>query len=453
MTNNFSDFDLSEALLLALQKNNFTTPTPVQQQTIPLMLEGHDTIVQAQTGTGKTAAFALPLLERLDYEAKKPQVLVLTPTRELAMQVAASFSDLAPSNRRLNVACLVGGYNYKEQLKQLTDKKRRGPQVVIGTPGRVIDHINRGSLKLDEVKTFVLDEADEMLRMGFIDDTECILEHLPHKRQIGLFSATIPSRIHTIAVKYLSNPKKVAIKSKTKTSSLVSQHFLIASSAQKNDALIRVLETKEYEAIIIFAATKSATETLAQSLQQQGYRAKVINGDIPQVVRIKTVESLKQGKIDILVATDVAARGLDIDRISLVINYDIPTEADSYIHRIGRTGRAGRKGEAISLISPNQGRQLNMLQNKTKQKINKMNLPSNAQVTQIQDERFLSKLSTVLTQESLDESKNLISSYIKSNDQDALDVAAALVKMTHKKHPLVTEQQSTRKKHKKKRAR
>ena len=430
MTSSFSELGLSADLLAVLEKNNFTTPTPVQQQAIPPMLLGSDVIAQAQTGTGKTAAFALPLLERLDKALMQPQVLVLAPTRELAIQVAESFEQLAA--HKLQVACLVGGSGYREQLTALKATAKRGPQIVIGTPGRVMDHMRRGSLKLQALNAFVLDEADEMLRMGFIEDVEWILEHLPSERQMALFSATMPDRVRQIAKRYLNEPQHITIKAKTQTVETVEQSFLFASFQQKEEALLRLLETQNYDGVIIFARTKSLTEELAQSLQQSGYSAKAINGDIPQAKRIQSVDELKSGKINILVATDVAARGLDIERISLVINYDIPFDAETYVHRIGRTGRAGRTGQAILFVTPKEARMLNLLERKTKQKITKIQLPTDAEIQEIRNQRFMQRIAKVMARGHLDSYKQVISDYQKEHDVDVLDIAAALVKMNQK---------------------
>ncbi|HHW4673516.1 MAG TPA: DEAD/DEAH box helicase, partial [Xylella fastidiosa subsp. pauca] len=339
----FADLGLSDAVMQAVTKIGYETPSPIQAATIPALLAGRDVLGQAQTGTGKTAAFALPLLTRTVLNQVKPQVLVLAPTRELAIQVAEAFQRYAASISGFRVLPVYGGQSYGQQLAAL----KRGVHVIVGTPGRVIDHLERGTLDLSELKTLVLDEADEMLRMGFIEDVEEVLRKLPASRQVALFSATMPPQIRRIAQTYLQDPIEVTIATKTTTAANIRQRYWWVSGLHKLDALTRILEVETFDAMIIFVRTKAATEELAEKLQARGLTAAAINGDMQQAQRERTIHQLKDGKLDILVATDVAARGLDVERISHVLNYDIPYDVESYVHRIGRTGRAGRSGEAI----------------------------------------------------------------------------------------------------------
>ena len=349
----FHDLALSEPVLKAVESAGYETPSPIQAEIIPFMLDGRDVLGQAQTGTGKTAAFALPILSRLNLQQKDPQVLVLAPTRELAIQVAEAFHGYASHLKGFHVLPIYGGQDYSTQLRQL----RRGAHVVVGTPGRVMDHMRKGTLKLNQLSTLVLDEADEMLRMGFIDDVEWILDQIPEKRQIALFSATMPTVIRKIAQKYLHNPEQITIKVKTQTAENIRQRYWLVSGTHKLDALTRILEAEEFDGMIIFVRTKTATIELAEKLEARGHSAAAINGDMSQQLRERSINNLKNGKLDILVATDVAARGLDVERITHVVNYDIPYDTESYIHRIGRTGRAGRTGDAILFVSPREKRQ------------------------------------------------------------------------------------------------
>lgn len=344
----FADLGLSDAVMQAVTKVGYETPSPIQAATIPALLAGRDVLGQAQTGTGKTAAFALPLLTRTALTQTKPQVLVLAPTRELAIQVAEAFQRYAAAISGFRVLPVYGGQSYGQQLAAL----KRGVHVVVGTPGRVIDHLERGTLDLSELKTLVLDEADEMLRMGFIEDVEAVLQKLPVSRQVALFSATMPPQIRRIAQTYLHDPIEVTIATKTTTAANIRQRYWWVSGLHKLDALTRILEVETFDAMIIFVRTKAATEELAEKLQARGLAAAAINGDMQQMQRERTIHQLKDGKLDILVATDVAARGLDVERISHVLNYDIPYDVESYVHRIGRTGRAGRSGEAILFVTP-----------------------------------------------------------------------------------------------------
>ncbi|MDR2678010.1 MAG: DEAD/DEAH box helicase, partial [Zoogloeaceae bacterium] len=374
----FSDLGVSESIVRALTEVGYETPSPIQAQSIPILLSGRDLLGMAQTGTGKTAAFAIPILDRLDLKEAAPQALVLTPTRELALQVAEAFVSYAKYLPGFHVLPIYGGQSYGIQLKQLA----RGAHVVVGTPGRIMDHLERKSLSLANLKTLVLDEGDEMLRMGFIDDVEWILEHIPAERQTALFSATMPNDIRRVAQRYLRNPEDVKIKAATQTVSAIRQCFWQVSGLHKLDALTRILEVEEdLDAAIVFVRTKLLTEDLAQKLEARGYAAAALNGDMNQQARERVIEQLKSGKLDIIVATDVAARGIDVSRISHVINYDIPYDAEAYVHRIGRTGRAGRAGTAILFVAPREIRMLRAIERVTRQPIEHLALPSQQAVT------------------------------------------------------------------------
>jgi ATP-dependent RNA helicase DeaD len=421
----FADLNLSPDVLKALDDVGYETPSPIQAKMIPFVLDGRDVLGQAQTGTGKTAAFAMPILSRLDLNQKKPQVLVLAPTRELAIQVAEAFQSYASRIKGFRVLPIYGGQEYGGQIRQL----KRGVHVVVGTPGRVMDHMRKGTLDVSGLKTLVLDEADEMLRMGFIDDVEWVLEQIPEERQIALFSATMPQAIHRIAKRFLNNPEVVAIKERTTTASTIRQRYWIVSGMHKLDALTRILEAETFDAIIIFVRTKTATIELAEKLNARGYAVTALNGDIAQNLRERTIEKLKNRKLDILVATDVAARGLDVQRISHVINYDIPHDSEGYVHRIGRTGRAGRSGEAILFVAPREQRMLRTIERSTKQKIELMQLPSVEQINNKRITRFKEKITKTLTNEDLDIYIRLVSQYQTEHDVSAEDIAAALAMM------------------------
>ncbi|WED43652.1 DEAD/DEAH box helicase [Legionella cardiaca] len=427
---NFSALNLSATLLKALEDMKFKTPSPVQAQTIPLLLQGRDVIAQAQTGTGKTAAFALPILQRLSAKSQATQALILAPTRELAIQVAEQF-ELLSAHSNVSVSVLCGGQDYRRQLKQL----REGAQIVVGTPGRILDHIDRGTLQLGNLTTFVLDEADEMLRMGFIEDVETILAKLPAEKQIALFSATMPSRIRHIANSYLNNPESVEIRAETATVKAIEQRFLFASGAQKPDALLRILAVEEYQGVIVFVRTKSSTEDVAQSLQQQGYRAMAIHGDITQALREKVIAQFRQGSIDILVATDVAARGLDVERVTHVINYDVPHDCETYVHRIGRTGRAGRSGVTVLFVTPKEARILNTIERHTRQRIEKIVVPNDHAIQMARQERFMANIKMRLQHEHLPSYQYLVEEFLKQNQVSAVDVAAALALMLNQDKP------------------
>ena len=421
----FADLGLSEPVMKAVADVGYETPSPIQAATIPAMLEGRDVLGQAQTGTGKTGAFALPVLSNIDLHATKPQVLVLAPTRELAIQVAEAFQTYSASMPGFRVLPVYGGQPYGQQLSAL----RRGVHVVVGTPGRVIDHLDRGTLDLSELKTLVLDEADEMLRMGFIDDVEAVLKKLPESRQVALFSATMPPQIRRIAQTYLREPVEVTIASKTTTSANIRQRYWWVAGMHKLDALTRILEVETFDAMIIFARTKAGTEELAGKLQARGLAAAAINGDMQQAQRERTIGQLKEGKLDILVATDVAARGLDVERISHVLNYDIPYDTESYVHRIGRTGRAGRSGEAILFVTPREKGMLRQIERATRQPIEEMQLPSVDAVNDHRVTKFMDRISQTLAGGDMDFYRDLLQRYEGENNVPAIDIAAALAKL------------------------
>ncbi len=428
----FAALNLSEPLLKALEELKFQTPSPIQQQTIPWMLQGRDLIGQAQTGTGKTAAFALPILQRLLPNVQGPQALILAPTRELAIQVAAHFETLSKHRSGTKVTVLCGGQDYRPQLKTLRD----GAQIVVGTPGRILDHIDRGTLLLNNLGTFVLDEADEMLRMGFIEDVETILAKLPTEKQIALFSATMPPRIRQIANRYLNDPVSVEIKMDTATVKSIEQRFLFASQPQKPDALLRILASEDYQGVIVFVRTKSSTEEVAELLQQQGHRAMAIHGDLTQSLRERIIAQFKQGAIEVLVATDVAARGLDVDRVTHVINYDMAHDCETYVHRIGRTGRAGRSGVTILFATPRESRMLTTIERHTRQRIEKIVIPNDHMIREAKTRRFMANISERLENEHLPTYRNIIESYLKENETaDAITVAAALALLLNQDKP------------------
>ena len=380
----FRDLGLGDAVLKALSDVGYETPSAIQAATIPTLLAGRDVVGLAQTGTGKTAAFALPILDRLDVSQKTPQALVLAPTRELALQVCEAFEKYASHVRGVHVLPVYGGQGYGVQLSAL----RRGVHIIVGTPGRIMDHLDKGTLDLSELKYLVLDEADEMLKMGFAEDVETILADTPDTKQVALFSATMPAAIRRMSKQYLHDPEEITVKTKTTTSSTIAQRYLMVSYQQKIDALTRILEVENFEGMIVFARTKSATEEVAEKLRARGYSAAAINGDIAQVQRERTVNQLKSGKLDILVATDVAARGLDVERISHVVNFDIPTDTESYVHRIGRTGRAGRNGDAISFVTPRERGLVNAIERATRQPLTQMQLPTAEDVNVTRLARF-----------------------------------------------------------------
>jgi ATP-dependent RNA helicase DeaD len=431
----FTDLGLSEPLLRALSDVGYESPSPIQAATIPPLLEGRDVLGQAQTGTGKTAAFALPVLARIDPKQFKPQALVLAPTRELAIQVAEAFQKYAVHLPGFHVLPIYGGQSYAPQLQAL----KRGVHVVVGTPGRVIDHLDRGTLDLSELRCLVLDEADEMLRMGFIDDVEAVLKKTPATRQVALFSATMPSQIKRIAQTYLKDPVEVAIKSATSTATNIRQRFWMVSGINKLDALTRILEAEPFDGMLIFARTKLGTQELAEKLAARGLSAAAIHGDVEQKQREKMVQSLKDGRIDILVATDVAARGLDVDRISHVLNYDIPYDTESYVHRIGRTGRAGRSGEAILFVAPRERSMLGAIERATRQKIEPMQLPSVDAVNEQRVGKFLGKIGAALESSDLSVFRELVERYEREHNVPAVEIAAALAQLVQGKTPLLLQ--------------
>ncbi len=431
----FSSFDLHPAVTKAVADLGYETPSPIQAEAIPVLLKGGDILGQAQTGTGKTAAFALPLLSRLDMRIKAPQVLILAPTRELAIQVAEACQSYAKHLDHFNVLPIYGGQSYTNQLRQL----KRGAQVVVGTPGRVMDHMRRGTLKLDQLRTLVLDEADEMLRMGFIDDVTWILEHCPEERQIALFSATMPKEIKRVADTYLREPQHIKIAAKTNTASTIRQRYWLTAGVHKLDALTRILEMEDFDGIIIFVRTKVATEELATKLNARGFSAAALNGDIPQAGREKVVDRLKNGSFDILVATDVVARGLDIERISHVINYDVPYDTESYIHRIGRTGRAGRSGEAILFVAPREKRMLRAIEKASGKAIEAMQIPTAAEINSVRVEQFKRNLVETVNSEDTAFFSSLLTELQQETHIDALDLAAALAHMYCGDRPLLLD--------------
>lgn len=425
----FDSLGLDTSVLKTLSSLGYETPSPIQAEMIPYMISGRDVIGQAQTGTGKTAAFALPLISRFAGESSsQAQVLVLAPTRELALQVAEAFVTYGKHFPAMKVVSLCGGMDYRPQLKALRD----GVQFVIGTPGRVIDHMTKGSLKLDTLKCLVLDEADEMLRMGFIDDVEAVMKATPSACQVALFSATMPSQIRRLAQQYLKDPKEVTIKAKTETVSTIRQRYLFVSNHEKFDAATRVLETEKHDGVIIFARTKDSTVALADQLKHAGYKASALNGDIPQAQREQTVEQLKKGRIDILVATDVAARGLDVPRISHVINYDIPFDAETYVHRIGRTGRAGRQGDAILFVTPKDKRLLFTIERVTRQKVEEMPLPTAKDVNVVRESRFLESIDEVLASGKSEPFRAMLEKHQTEKEINPLDLAASIAALLYK---------------------
>ncbi|MGA8008071.1 MAG: DEAD/DEAH box helicase [Thiomonas sp.] len=432
-TSPFAELGLPEPLLQALRDVGYETPSPIQAATIPPLLAGRDVLGQAQTGTGKTAAFALPILAKIDCTARHTQALVLAPTRELAIQVAEAFARYATHLPGFNVLPIYGGQSYVPQLASL----KRGAHVVVGTPGRIIDHLERGTLKLDQLAHMVLDEADEMLRMGFIDDVESILQKTPPQRQVALFSATMPSAIRRIAQTYLRDPQEITIKAATTTATHIQQRYWMVSGLHKLDALTRILEVEPFEGMIIFARTKQATEELAEKLAARGFTAAALNGDVPQALRERMVQRLKDGQLDILVATDVAARGLDVERISHVVNYDIPTDTESYVHRIGRTGRAGRSGDAILFVTPRERHLLRAIERATRQPITQMQLPSTEAVNDSRISRFMERITAAREQEGLEDYQRLVERYEQEFDIPAIEIAAALARMVQGNKPLL----------------
>jgi len=434
-TISFAQLALAPPILQAIEEVGYEAPSPIQAESIPPLLDGRDLLGMAQTGTGKTAAFALPLLSRLDLSLAEPQILVLAPTRELAIQVAEAMQTYARHMPGFHILPVYGGQAMDVQLRQL----RRGVHVVVGTPGRVQDHLRRGTLKLSSLKAVVLDEADEMLRMGFIDDVEQILEHTPAERQVALFSATMPEVIRRVARTHLKNPVEIRIKSKTTTVSTITQRYWQVSGVHKLDALTRILEVEEFDGLIIFVRTKTATVELAEKLEARGYSSAALNGDMNQALREKTVERLKSGKLDIVVATDVAARGLDVERISHVVNYDIPHDTEAYVHRIGRTGRAGRKGEAILFVAPREKRMLSAIEKATRQPITQMQLPSREDIAGRRVEQFKQLITDTLESQELGFFEEVIEGYQSEHNIGLSEIAAALAYLVQRERPLLAK--------------
>jgi ATP-dependent RNA helicase DeaD len=431
----FDALGLPAELLATLQELGYEAPSPIQAATIPALLSGRDVLGQAQTGTGKTAAFALPILARLEPGQARPAALVLAPTRELAIQVAEAFQTYASGLRGFHVLPIYGGQAYGPQLNGL----RRGPDVVVGTPGRIIDHLGKGTLKIDRLQTLVLDEADEMLRMGFIDDVREVMERIPASCQKALFSATMPTPIRRIAERHMSGAEHITIRSKTTTAANIRQRYWVVSGVHKLDALTRILEVEEFDAMIVFARTRIATEQLAQRLEARGFSAAALNGDVPQKNREQIVDRLKRGEIDILAATDVAARGLDVERISHVVNYDIPHDTEAYVHRIGRTGRAGRSGEAILFVAPRERGMLRAIERATRQPIEAMTLPTVGDVNAQRLVRFQARIQAALDSDELDEGRETVKRTLEALDAPLADVAAALALMARGSAPKLSE--------------
>ncbi|MDV6264764.1 DEAD/DEAH box helicase [Rhodococcus yunnanensis] len=418
----FADLGIDERVLKALHDVGYESPSPIQAATIPPLMAGNDVVGLAQTGTGKTAAFAVPILSRLDVSRRVPQALVLAPTRELALQVAEAFGKYATHIPGLHILPIYGGQAYGIQLSGL----RKGAQIIVGTPGRVIDHLEKGTLDLSGLEYLVLDEADEMLKMGFQEDVERILSDTPEYKQVALFSATMPAAIRKISKQYLHDPVEITVKTKTSTAPNITQRYVQVAHQRKLEALTRIFEVEEFEAMIMFVRTKQATEELAEKLRARGFSAAAINGDIVQAQRERTIGQLKNGQIDILVATDVAARGLDVDRISHVINYDIPHDTESYVHRIGRTGRAGRAGEALLFVAPRERHLLKAIERATRQPITEMQLPSVDDVNAQRVTKFGDSITESLGNENLALFRRLIEDYEREHDVPLVDIAAAL---------------------------
>ncbi|WIM68596.1 DEAD/DEAH box helicase [Corynebacterium breve] len=420
--NGFENLNLPDKVVQAVKRVGFEQPSAIQAETIPLLMEGRDVVGLAQTGTGKTAAFALPILSQIDPSERHPQALVLAPTRELALQVADSFQSFADHLGKIQVLPIYGGQAYGVQLSGL----RRGAQIIVGTPGRVIDHLEKGSLDISKLRFLVLDEADEMLNMGFQEDVERILEDTPDEKQVALFSATMPNGIRKISKQYLNDPAEVTVKSETRTNTNITQRYLFTAHRNKLDAITRILEVTEFEAMIVFVRTKHETEEIAEKLRARGFSAAAINGDIAQQQRERTVDQLRDGRLDILVATDVAARGLDVERISHVLNYDIPNDTESYVHRIGRTGRAGRKGEAILFVTPRERRMLRSIERVTNATIEEMDLPTVDEVNESRKANFADSITASLESKQIDVFRSLVKAYSEANDVPMEDIAAAL---------------------------
>ena len=428
----FDDLGLSEAVLAAVREVGYESPSPIQRAAIPPLLEGKDLLGQAQTGTGKTAAFALPLLCRLDLKRAEPQLLVLTPTRELAIQVAEAMQTYARHLKGFHVLPIYGGQGMDFQLKQL----RRGVHAVVGTPGRILDHLRRKTLKLDRLKAVVIDEADEMLRMGFIDDVEEILQQMPEEKQVALFSATMPDRIRKVVQHHLSEPVEIKIKAKTATVASVDQRYVEVRGFDKLEALTRILEVEDFDAMLIFVRTRQATSELSEKLEARGLASAALSGEMTQALRERTIAQLKNGKLDIVVATDVAARGLDVERITHVVNFDIPHDVEGYIHRIGRTGRAGRTGHAILFVMPRERRMLEAIERATRQKVTPMHMPTREAVVDKRTAAFKQRITDVIGAEDLAFFEQLVAGYAAEHGKEPQQVAAALAYLAQQDRPL-----------------
>ncbi len=432
-TISFDKLGLDPLVLSALKELGYETPTPIQERSIPVLMENNDLLAQAQTGTGKTAAFALPILSHIDLTLKKPQAIIIAPTRELAIQVAEAFQSYAKHFKGFHVTPIYGGQDYRTQLKAL----QRGSHVIVGTPGRVMDHLRRGSLCVKSIRTLVLDEADEMLKMGFIDDVEWILEQIPNTHQTALFSATMPTSIQKIAKRYLKDAEKIQIKSNSNAVDTIEQVYMRVSRDQKLDALTRYLEVEDVQATIIFARTKNCSEELAEKLKARGYEASALNGDMNQALREKVIGKIKRGTLDIIVATDVAARGIDVERVSHVINYDIPYDTESYIHRIGRTGRAGRKGKALLFVTPREHGLLKDIERAINKSIKQIDPPSLNEMKEIRSKQLAEKvLAAMANPDAIKPYYKVVKTILNKEDSDPLDVAVALAYLMEKANPM-----------------
>ena len=428
----FADLGLPQSILDAVNQIGFVTPSPIQQETIPHLLEGRDVLGMAQTGSGKTAAFSLPLLSKIDPNARHPQMLVMAPTRELAIQVADACEQFTKNMKGVRVVTVYGGQRYDIQLRAL----KQGPQVVVGTPGRILDHIRRGTLDLSALQSIVLDEADEMLRMGFIDDVETVMAELPEDHQTALFSATMPEPIRRITKRFMKNPQEVKIKATQRSAPDITQSYWLVNGFRKNDALLRFLEVEEFDAAIIFTRTKTGTVDITELCERNGFRTAALNGDMTQQAREQTLDKLKSGRLDILVATDVAARGIDIERISLVVNYDIPLDAESYVHRIGRTGRAGRSGRALLFVEPRERRLLRNIENLMKKPIDEVAIPNHEVLMEKRRAKFKARVAKQLEHHDLEKYRELLEDLFTA-DQDHEELAAAMMMMLQEKQKLI----------------
>ena len=428
----FADLGLPQSILDAVNQIGFVTPSPIQQETIPHLLEGRDVLGMAQTGSGKTAAFSLPLLSKIDPNARHPQMLVMAPTRELAIQVADACEQFTKNMKGVRVVTVYGGQRYDIQLRAL----KQGSQVVVGTPGRILDHIRRGTLDLSALQSIVLDEADEMLRMGFIDDVETVMAELPENHQTALFSATMPEPIRRITKRFMKDPQEVKIKATQRSAPDITQSYWLVNGFRKNDALLRFLEVEEFDAAIIFTRTKTGTVDITELCERNGFRTAALNGDMTQQAREQTLDKLKSGRLDILVATDVAARGIDIERISLVVNYDIPLDAESYVHRIGRTGRAGRSGRALLFVEPRERRLLRNIENLMKKPIDEVAIPNHEVLMEKRRAKFKARVAKQLEHHDLEKYRELLEDLFTA-DQDHEELAAAMMMMLQEKQKLI----------------